>query len=126
MVEQLFEELARMGVVLVADSDRLRFYPRDKVTPELVKRLKEHKAEVLAIMADPWPEDYVEPDPCPDCGGLELWETMTGRWRCMKCDPPTKTIKILERARQIRRRYGLSDPVGAAKLRLMHQKTNTG
>jgi len=32
------------------------------------------------------------PDPCPDCNTLELWQTVAGNWRCMKCDPPTVTL----------------------------------
>ena len=110
MVEFLLAELARRGVTLVADGNRLKFYPKTAMTPKLVRQLKVQKTEVLAIIADPWPEDYNEPDPCPDCGGLELWETETGRWRCMKCDPPTKATKALERAKQLRRRYRLPDP----------------
>ena len=26
------------------------------------------------------------PRPCPRCRGLELWETMTGDWRCLHCE----------------------------------------
>ena len=55
MVEQLLTELARREITLVSDGDRLRFHPRAKMTPELVERLREHKAEVVAVIADPWP-----------------------------------------------------------------------
>ena len=106
MVEKLQSELARLGVVVVASGGRLRYYPRGAVAPELVERLREHKAEVLEILSDPWPEDDGdEPDPCPQCGSLAAWETMTGRWRCLWCDPPKKAIAALERVEKIRRRY---------------------
>ncbi len=28
------------------------------------------------------------PDPCSDCGKLNLWQTLAGDWRCRRCDPP--------------------------------------
>ena len=28
------------------------------------------------------------PPPCAKCGTLELWQTWTGDWRCVSCDPP--------------------------------------
>ena len=55
VTEALINNLARLGVTLVSDGDRLRYYPKDAVGPELVTRLREHKAEVLEIMANPWP-----------------------------------------------------------------------
>ena len=49
--------------------------------------------------------------PCPVCGSLELWQSVAGdllgltpgRWRCMKCDPPTAAPEA-EAAERIRRR----------------------
>jgi hypothetical protein len=37
------------------------------------------------------------PDPCPECGTLELWQTLAGNWRCLHCDPPTKARRLRER-----------------------------
>ena len=104
MVEELLDELARLGVMVVASGDRLKFYPRKAVSPELVERLKEHKAEVLVVMAEPWPEAEPEPEPCGKCGGLELWETPMGNWRCMKCDPPERARRLLEKAERLRQK----------------------
>ena len=50
--------------------------------------------------------------PCIRCRGLELWESAAGdlfgltpgRWRCMKCDPPTAARRLAEAAERIRRR----------------------
>ncbi|REK17366.1 MAG: hypothetical protein DWQ37_06130 [Planctomycetota bacterium] len=69
-----------------------------------------------AFGPDGWPRDSIDPDeidPCPTCGTLELWQTMAGNWRCMKCDPPTKSLQILElvarlRGRDERRRHAES------------------
>ena len=47
----LLANLARLGVEVVAYGDRLRYRPRSAVTPDLVERLKTHKA-ALPHMAD--------------------------------------------------------------------------
>ncbi|NUQ65816.1 MAG: hypothetical protein HUU20_25420, partial [Pirellulales bacterium] len=39
-----------LGVTLAADGDRLRFRPRDKVTGELLDRLRAHKSDLLAML----------------------------------------------------------------------------
>lgn len=52
----------------------------------------------------PWPAEHEPwPDPCERCGTLELWQNALGRWRCLRCDPPTKAIRALERVERIRR-----------------------
>ena len=48
---QLLTELQALGVTLAADGDRLRFRPGTAVTPELLARLRTHKAELLAMLA---------------------------------------------------------------------------
>jgi hypothetical protein len=154
--------------------------PQDALTPDLLARLKAHKADLLAILRpapevapvnqadaaavwqaaldrlegdplfppdvleglraaevrwieespdcdlatepitdpigpDGWPVDCIDPDeltPCPKCGTLELWQSAAGdlfgltpgRWRCMKCDPPTAARRLAEAAERIRRR----------------------
>jgi hypothetical protein len=66
------------------------------------------------VSPDGWPADCIDPDeltPCPKCGTLELWQTAAGdlfgrtpgRWRCMKCDPPTAARRLAEAAERIRR-----------------------
>ena len=105
MVESLLAELARRGIVLVSDGDRLRFHPKAAMTPKLLDRLKEHKPEILEIMADPWPAAETEPAPCGKCNGWALWQNPPGRWRCMKCDPPTRAERWLEKAERLRNRY---------------------
>jgi len=131
----LMANLTDMGIVLKSSGDRLRFYPRSAVTPELAGELKRHKGELLAMLRtkagaaaidltdtkeawqaaaesaddfepevfgrDGWPMDSIDPDeldPCPKCGMLELWQTMAGNWRCLRCDPPTTARRLRERA----------------------------
>ena len=46
--------LARLGIRIEAQDNRLRYFPRSAVTPDLADRMKAHKRELLAILrADP-------------------------------------------------------------------------
>ena len=42
------------------------------------------------------------PAPCPECGTLELWQSLAGNWRCLRCDPPTKARRLRERAARLK------------------------
>ncbi len=42
------------------------------------------------------------PDPCPKCGTLELWQSLAGNWRCLRCDPPTKARRLRERTARLK------------------------
>ncbi len=54
-------------------------------------------------MDDLWPGDNaVDLPPCKSCGGLKLWGSMAGNWRCCECDPPTKAQRCLEKAGRLR------------------------
>lgn len=46
--------------------------------------------------------DLSELTPCRACGTLELWQSITGVWRCERCDPPTRGIEFLKHAVRIR------------------------
>ena len=52
---ELLLDLGRLGVRLEVDGERLRFHPRSTVSPDLLSRLKTHKAELLAMLR-PTPE----------------------------------------------------------------------
>ena len=63
------------------------------------------EATTEAIGQDGWPLDSVDPDeltPCAECGTLELWQTMAGNWRCLRCDPPTKSQRLRNRATRLK------------------------
>jgi len=135
---ELLADLTQLGVEVVAHEDRLRFRPRSALTPGLVERLRTHKEELLAILrptvfpdgattalaageaetaesrpdAAPevirWEDCLDPPDPCAKCGSLELWQTLAGNWRCLRCDPPTTATRLLEQVQRIRRRHGVS------------------
>ena len=146
-------DLGQLGIRLEAHGNRLRFWPRSAVTPDLTDRMKSRKGELLAILrpeasgagesdltccwcrstrlvdgqhgriwcdacervawlelpyeiirADALGLNLIDPPaPCPDCGGLELWETVAadlfgrvdGVWQCLQCDPPAKSRRFL-------------------------------
>lgn len=54
----LLAELRSRGVELVPWGDRVRFRPASIVTPYLRERLREHKAEVLAMLITPAPAPF--------------------------------------------------------------------
>jgi hypothetical protein len=47
---ELFANLNRLGIQLMADGERLRYAPRSALTPDLIDRMKAHKAELLALL----------------------------------------------------------------------------
>jgi len=47
---RLMADLARLGIRLRANGNRLRYSPRSAVTPDLANRMKAHKGELLAIL----------------------------------------------------------------------------
>ncbi len=49
-VAEIMADLGRLGIRLKAEGERLRFHPRSTVTPELLHRLRDHKADLLDAM----------------------------------------------------------------------------
>jgi hypothetical protein len=106
-------ELRSRGIELVAVGDRLRFRPASRVPPELLVRLRERKAEVLALLsgdsapraglawwyAYPWPDSlpglgvrHVGPyEPCSECGEGS-WVRYGGRVLCAR-DSRARSLK---------------------------------
>ncbi len=57
----LLIELRGIGVKLEADGGQLKYRaPADKMTPELTARLKFHKVELLAALADPDVQESIQ------------------------------------------------------------------
>ena len=55
---------------------------------------------------DGWPIDSFDPPaPCRMCNTLELWQTVGGDWRCMRCEPPDVSLRWLRLAEEYRERY---------------------
>jgi hypothetical protein len=54
--------------------------------------------------------EWIEPDEdipfrtCPKCGGIDLWETIAGTWRCQHCDAAAwqRSRSLREKAARLR------------------------
>ena len=92
----LITNLERLGIRLEAEGDRLRYFPRSALTPDLLDGLKAHKAELLPML---W--SAAELGTCEYCGEA-LTETPTidgflnleclGCDRCFGCRPSSAEI----------------------------------
>ena len=51
IVKQLMADLTQAGIRLKAEGERLRYFPRTAMTPNLADRVKAHKPELLAALA---------------------------------------------------------------------------
>ena len=49
-VVELLVEVQRLGIKIVAEGERLRFAPRDRMPAELIDRLRRFKTEILATL----------------------------------------------------------------------------
>ena len=136
---QLMTDLARLGIRIEAHGDRLRYSPRSAVTPDLAQRMKTHKGELLEILqagtvdddeifteapealdSDGWPLDSVDPNeltPCTKCGTLEQWQSLTGTWGCVRCEPPAKARRLREWVEKVKLDRSDSPVLGAKAAR---------
>ena len=85
---EILSELARRGVDLEVHGDRLRFRPKEAVTPALLEVLREHKAALLARLDGEhsvcaWPARR-----CYRCNGFLFWRSVLGAVVCAQCHPP--------------------------------------
>ncbi|NOT01034.1 MAG: hypothetical protein HOP29_10440 [Phycisphaerales bacterium] len=49
-ITELLQDLQRLGVTVRADRDLIRFAPKSAVGPDLLERMRRHKAELLAML----------------------------------------------------------------------------
>jgi len=94
----LMIDLDDAGVELQPAGDRLRYRPADRVSPDLLNRMRHCKPALLAALepveldADGWPVDSVDPgEPCPVCGSLLKWWDSWGTEHCQNCERETLT-----------------------------------
>jgi TubC N-terminal docking domain len=73
---QLLADLAQRGIRLEGDGERLRYYPRSAVRPEVLERLKAHKGELLQLLR---PTLGFDVDSAPDAEPAPISEKQTHR-----------------------------------------------
>jgi hypothetical protein len=147
---ELLLDLEVAGVRVIPEGDNLRLIHTVPVPPDLLAQVKTHKEDLLAALrpmhqpAAPVADlgervdlgeqvdvgEVIDPPPCPRCGRLEMWQTATGNWRCLRCDPPKTSMRLLERAQGMRRRLGIpanleADRTLADLRRLTSQRTRS-
>ena len=113
LVEQLKKHKAEVLAIMADATEDTIFVSHVKYSGDMANEddlpCAAGDSDVALDDIDLWPGDNaVDLPPCELCGGLELWQSLTGNWRCLKCDPPTKAQRMLEKAEQLRKRYGLS------------------
>lgn len=60
---ELLLEMHRLEIRMEADGERLRYYPRSALTPDLLNLVKAHKAELLAVLRPPPEPASTQPEP---------------------------------------------------------------
>jgi hypothetical protein len=102
----LLARLAVLGVSAQADHGALRLRPASVISPDLMVMLREHKAELLAVLNAPANDLETLPlgatvgldsgalpaGSCPGCAGGSWWRLSVlsggpGPWRCRCCEP---------------------------------------
>lgn len=84
--------------------------PADPTPPEsepLTTAAGDHQPADPALPPETGQADLLEavdpPPPCQACRSLELWQDAGGRWRCLRCEPPVTSRRLLREADRIRR-----------------------
>lgn len=99
----LVADLRRRGIRLEAAGDRLRYAPKDALSPADVEALRAVKADVLRLLTDPDVDDVAAPGgPCGLCWSplayVEGWPTAgEARWLCPSCaaQPAPSMVAVL-------------------------------
>lgn len=82
----LLAELKQKGIsIRLVDGEPKVIGPRAMLTDDLIRTLRQHKAEIVRLLSgstDPAPTR-----PCPACGGLRYWLRPSGGWVCSHCHP---------------------------------------
>ena len=100
-------------VTLAVDGgDLLLDGPEDLLTDAIVKRLKVHKAALIALVAPP---RRLRPPAtaCRICGGDRWWVRPRGGWVCGWCHPPAPGTPTYPQSRWVPARSGGGTPGGA-------------
>jgi len=99
---EILSELARRGVHLEVAGDKLRWRPKEAVTPDLVETLKQRKAEIIAALTGGKTTGLGQCPGSEKCGGCyevspgihlhppkvsEEWKTWLTKWQPKEGNP---------------------------------------
>ena len=77
---QVIQRAHDAGILLRAVGDQIGCSPPDRMTPDLLRGLKEHKAEIIARLKEPWaPEQWDV-----FCGLVAILETHPHLWPALR------------------------------------------
>jgi hypothetical protein len=114
---KLLEDLCQRGVTLVAEGNRLRYRPKEAVSPELKSLLAQHKAELLTLLKDNASESLPFPTPVSALRhALRQWYDLMAQEADGHLLTPEETRALLS---EIRR---LWDDVGPAFAESIHRQ----
>jgi hypothetical protein len=101
----LLSEAWRAGLTVGLEGELLRITGPKSAGPVATKLLA-NKQAVIAALSGPIDSELISADerPCETCGGLMLWWNLFNERKCMKCQPPTKSMRILALKAEIERR----------------------
>ena len=78
--DAILTELNQIGVELNAVGDRLRYRPKDAVPADLLERMKDNKADLLAALHHQQAEALAAAMPAPKRGHILELVLIDGRW----------------------------------------------
>ena len=85
----VIEQIESQGITVSLAGDRIQLKPVEKVTPEMVAKVKASKAQILHALNSI--ANAGQPTACYCCGGQTFWrkkDNIGGRWICDVCHPP--------------------------------------
>lgn len=56
-IASILAEVARLGIMLQAETGKIRFRPRSAMTADLAQRITTHRSALLALLSDPTPSN---------------------------------------------------------------------
>ena len=80
----LMADLTRLGIDVGAEGDRIWYRPRSAVKPDLIDRMREHKAELLVMLRPNAQRVQPATVRCPWCSGAALVDA-DGGLACKAC-----------------------------------------
>ena len=91
--DDAWAERSRRGVTIGVEGDKLRLGPRGALDDDLLARIREHKSEIIRLLAArKGGEGYIRPRlptrRCRACNSWLFWLSVHGAVACATCHPP--------------------------------------